>query len=579
MFCGNDKVLDGMTISLLSITKYTKEPLNVYIGTADLTEYNSAFTPVSKDQAMRLEELIKKTNTESRVHLLDMTSFKEELLTSANVDTGYSPYTHLRLFIDEYDLPEKLLYLDVDIAAFDDISKLYNIDISNYEVAAVRDYYGKIFFHPNYVNAGVLLLNTKLIKQTGLMMRCRKLVHDKKLFLSDQNALNKEVKHKLILPAKFNSQKKLTKDTVISHFCKTIKFFPWFHTLNIKPWQIDRLHSKYKCFELDDVLGNYVRVKDWVATGKESAAQDIPVFFASDKNYLPYLSVAIKSLVDNAKSNNNYKVYVLSHDLTDDDFVILKQFEKENIEISRVDVKEKIASIKDKLGLRDYYTVSIYFRLFIPSLFPQYDRAIYLDSDIIIKDDVAKLFDVKIGENYVAAVLDKVVRNSKDFIYYVNNALDITEDEYFNSGVLVMNLDKFRKDDIENDFYNWVLSYNFGAVAPDQDYLNCICKGKVVYIDAGWNEMPLGERMKDEEIHLIHFNMFMKPWKYDDTMYGEYFWEYAQKTPFYQEIIDRKGAVTPDNKINDIEGCNKLMKIALQIADSDNNYKKVVLKK
>ena len=240
----------------------------------------------------------------------------------------------------------------------------------------------------------------------------------------------------------------------------------------------------------------------------------VPVFFASDKNYLPYLTVAVKSLVNKTSENNNYNIYILTNDLTNEDIHEMKELEKSNVSINVVDVNPKIESIKSKVALRDYYSVSIYFRLFIPTLFPELDKAIYLDSDIVLNRDIADMFNEEIGNNYLGAVLDETVFTNKDFIYYVNEALDVTEKQYFNSGVLIMNLKKFRDNDIENDFYRWVNSYDFGTVAPDQDYLNCISKNKVKYLELGWNKMPLGEVLPDEKLYLIHYNMFMNPWKY-----------------------------------------------------------------
>ena len=87
----------------------------------------------------------------------------------------------------------------------------------------------------------------------------------------------------------------------------------------------------------------------------------IPIFFASDKNYLPYLTVSIKSLVNKTSENNIYKIYILSNDLQNFDIKEIKSYEKQNIKISIVDVNEKIQRIKDKVDLRDYYSVSIYF--------------------------------------------------------------------------------------------------------------------------------------------------------------------------------------------------------------------------
>lgn len=301
----------------------------------------------------------------------------------------------------------------------------------------------------------------------------------------------------------------------------------------------------------------------------------VPIFFASDKRYLPYLTVAVASLVDHAKTNCQYKIYVLTADLDEKDMLILKKYQKENISIEKVDTNAKIESIRNKVPLRDYYSVSIYFRLFIPSLFPQYKKAIYLDSDIVLNSDIAKMFNVELKDNYVAAVLDEVIWSSKEFTYYANNALDVTQEQYFNSGVLVMNLEKFRNENIEEDFYNCINKYNFGTVAPDQDYLNCVCRGKVVYLDPGYNKMPMGEKLPNEKLLLIHFNMFMKPWRYTDTMFGEYFWKYAKQTEFYNAMLKEREAYTQESKDKDKLAYNNLVKMALEIANSNNNYKKV----
>ncbi|MBR6778872.1 MAG: glycosyltransferase family 8 protein [Clostridia bacterium] len=307
--------------------------------------------------------------------------------------------------------------------------------------------------------------------------------------------------------------------------------------------------------------------------------KEIPVFFASDKNYVPYLTIAIKSLANKISNKYMYKIYILTNDLKDEDISEIKQCEKTNLKVDIVDVNEKIESIKNKVALRDYYSVSIYFRLFIPSMFPQYDKAIYLDSDIVLNDDIANLYNVDIGLNYLGAVLDEVVYSNKDFVYYTREALDVTEKQYFNSGVLIMNLKKFRKNNIEDDFYKWVNSYNFGAVAPDQDYLNVTCKNSVKYLKPGWNKMPMGKCLEDKDLYLIHYNMFMKPWKYENLMFEEYFWDIAKTTSFYDKIKQTQASYTQEQKDADRIGGENLIKLALNIANSDNNYKTIVLKK
>ena len=112
-----------------------------------------------------------------------------------------------------------------------------------------------------------------------------------------------------------------------------------------------------------------------------------------------------------------------------------------------------IEDVKDKLYTRDYYTKTTYFRLFIPNLYPQYDKAIYLDSDIVVLGDIAKLYNEDIGDNLVAAVPDNVIQTNKVFQDYVERVVGIaTYKNYFNAGMLLMNLDEMRKFDFQNKF-------------------------------------------------------------------------------------------------------------------------------
>lgn len=101
-----------------------------------------------------------------------------------------SPYTLLRLFADKVpEIPDKILYLDADIMFNRDFTLLYDIDVSDVEYAAARDHYGKFILYYNYINAGVLLLNMKMIRETGALEKARELIKSKKLPFADQSAI------------------------------------------------------------------------------------------------------------------------------------------------------------------------------------------------------------------------------------------------------------------------------------------------------------------------------------------------------------------------------------------------------
>lgn len=307
--------------------------------------------------------------------------------------------------------------------------------------------------------------------------------------------------------------------------------------------------------------------------------KDIPIFFASDDNYVPCLAVSIQSLIMYANQKNHYSIFVLNTGLNAENRKTLKDMETSNVKIKFVDVNGKIKSIKEKLEdtLRDYYSVSIFLRLFIPTLFPQYKKALYLDCDIAICDDIAKLYNTQLGDNLVGAINDQVVTGSEVFSYYVEHNSGVTADKYFNSGILVMNLEKFRTEKIEEKFIYILNHYNTSAVCPDQDILNILCKDRVTYVEKGWNKMSLPDENFDEkDLHLVHYNMYQKPWRYADVLFEKYFWDAAKQTKFYQTLLDMRDAYPEEKKVKDIEAGKKLLAYAKEVADDPTNFRKTL---
>jgi lipopolysaccharide biosynthesis glycosyltransferase len=244
--------------------------------------------------------------------------------------------------------------------------------------------------------------------------------------------------------------------------------------------------------------------------------------------------------------------------------------EEEGFSIQFIDVTKELDRINDCMVCRDYYTPAIYYRLLIPEMFPQYDKVLYMDCDTVVLTDIAELYDIEIGDNYIGAVADQAVASVPQFCAYTENALGIPPTEYFNSGVIVMHLLKFREINFCREFERVLRSYRF-IVAPDQDILNLICKGKVYYYDECWNQMPIaGNHMQTPK--LIHYNLCMKPWHYDGVLYEEYFWTFASKTEFLEVIRQAKASFTPERAKKDEEGGARLLALAQSEADSPNNY-------
>ena len=264
LLCGNNKVFDGALTELISITNTTKESINCYILTMDVSRIKPEYIPINDEQVNFLNKVVQSKNENNKVIKIDVTDLYENEFGHGKNENAYcTPYTLLRLLADLVpEIPEKILYLDIDMMVAKDISELYNIDISEYEYAAVREKYGSMFIRPDYINAGMLLLNMKKIKETKLLEKARNLIKKRKLIFADQDAIFWSTSKKLLLPRKYNEQSKFNrKDTVICHFCKRLMFRPYPHTENFKQWQIDDIHRELKCYAFDKDLNEYINLK------------------------------------------------------------------------------------------------------------------------------------------------------------------------------------------------------------------------------------------------------------------------------------------------------------------------------
>ena len=294
--------------------------------------------------------------------------------------------------------------------------------------------------------------------------------------------------------------------------------------------------------------------------------KEIPVFFAVDNGYIPFLGVALSSLIENTSKGNKYAIKVLYTSVTEENKARIKKYEKENISIEFVDLNKQLEDIKEKLYTRNYFSNTTYYRLFIPELYPEYDKAVYIDSDTVCLSDIAELYNTDMGDNLIAAVSDGAVQTIKPFQDYVERVVGVADyNNYFNAGVIVMNLKELREYKFEEKFIYMLGKIRF-EVAQDQDYLNRLCKGRVKILGFEWNRMPIMGN-KDGEIKIIHYNLGSKPWYFDDILYQEYFWEYAKKTEFYNEIKELGTKYTDEDKERDDSNSLKLMELAKKETD------------
>ena len=276
LYCGDGYVERGVLLSALSLAGHlsAEEPLRIWLVTATV----GGKAPIDEAFAAFLDELLQQEHsTASGVTLIDATAAFEAEPPTANMGTRFTPCCMLRLYIDQLPgMPERLLYLDNDVVCMADPRELWEYDLAGAEFAGVLDYYGRFFFrerllHMDYVNSGVLLMDLGRMRQTGLLAACRAQCAEKQMFMPDQSALNHLAARKLLLPRRFNDQRRLHPDTVMRHFSNCFGFFPP-RLISVKPWDVEGMHEKLHCHELDGLLQRYQR--EWERYEQLQAASD-----------------------------------------------------------------------------------------------------------------------------------------------------------------------------------------------------------------------------------------------------------------------------------------------------------------
>ena len=307
--------------------------------------------------------------------------------------------------------------------------------------------------------------------------------------------------------------------------------------------------------------------------------QKIPICFATDDNYVPFLTVAIASLLDNSSKENFYKIYVLTSHLTEENMNSILKQKTENSSIDFVQLSKELDKVQDMFHLRDYYSKETYYRIFIPNLFPQYEKVLYLDCDITVLGDVTELYNTQIHGYYVGAVQEEVMQTFEVFGNYVEKADGINRKNYFNAGILLINCRRWRNKLIAERFVDLLNRYKF-RVVQDEDYLNVLCKDNIKWLALGWNKTSYkNEAFDDKDLKIIHWKINWRPWKYKNVLYEEYFWKYAKMTDFYDKLIQMRDSRTEEDFKKDELLMENLSKMAQEDADDPNNYYKTSGKK
>ncbi len=317
---------------------------------------------------------------------------------------------------------------------------------------------------------------------------------------------------------------------------------------------------------------------------KTEAMKTIPIFFSVNDAYAPYLAVALNSIQENASPAYTYHVYILNDDLSADNRRKLSYFNSDHFQIRFVSLCGKLRALLEREGrpgshcFDAFASLTIYFRLFIPVLFPQYDKGIYLDADIVVPGDVSRLWEEPLGDRLVGACADYSIQHIAPFMRYIDEYVGVDHRNYVNSGVLLLNMRRLREVDLAGRFLDWLGKYGLRTVAPDQDYLNVLCWDSIHYLDPIWDAMPSDKISFLENPQIIHFNLAAKPWLNEWVPYEDIFWKYARRSGYYATIRRRQQAFLEDSEAvaRYKGGVDGLIKLAVELTSAPVSFRTLI---
>lgn len=289
--------------------------------------------------------------------------------------------------------------------------------------------------------------------------------------------------------------------------------------------------------------------------------RNIPICLSTDEKYVPYLCVAVKSVIDNADAELNYDIVVLHEGLSRYHIRSIESLScSGNISIRTFDVKEYMTSELRKIFVtKAYYTLPTYFRFFIPDAFRGYDKVLYLDCDLVALRDVSALLEIDLEGFFLAAARDVAVVQQINSIdgweKYFSEDLKIDRlENIFQAGVLVFNVRELKSRGLLNLCIAKLTELPNPRVL-DQCILNSVCEHKVLFLGPEWNvmwnlpflskdlERELGSEVyrtymeSRENPCILHYSSSTKPWHEPNRDLAAYFWKYARRTPYYEYIL------------------------------------------
>ncbi len=298
----------------------------------------------------------------------------------------------------------------------------------------------------------------------------------------------------------------------------------------------------------------------------------VQIFYACDAPFLKYTTVSLRSMMDNAAQARRYHVHILHTGIPKEAQSGILEMQNGSFKITFDDVSFYLDEICERLPLRDYYSNSTYYRMFIADMYPEFDKALYIDSDTVVNGDISELFDTDVSNYDLAACREQAMVQEDVYGTYVEACLGLNRYSYFNAGVILINCKRFREKNMLDAFVNLLGIYDC-RVTQDEDYLNIMCKDHVLFLPQYWNAEVFGVmEYPPHECRIIHYIMVSKPWHYADCRLADAFWKYARRTPVYDEIRAVLDSYTDEERRRDAESAANLAKLAKRESERPDTY-------
>jgi lipopolysaccharide biosynthesis glycosyltransferase len=332
--------------------------------------------------------------------------------------------------------------------------------------------------------------------------------------------------------------------------------------------------NRHRLKELDIVLFKSTAKTDDIIPVSENT---VPIVFCANNSFTPYLDVCLSSFLDHVSAGVNYHFFVFHTDISKNNKARLSerftQYPQANLTFVNVNSFFAGKQMKAK-GLVHHVTIETFFRFLIPEVLGKFKKVLYLDSDLLALNDIAELFQTDLGDNLIGAIIDadylsclnyekmtpgRRQSNGMTRYDYSVQVLDMADPyRYFQAGVLLINVEKMKKQFSFTEIIDAAFAYKY--IYLDQDVLNKLCSGRVLFLDPKWN--VLVDRISDDSRQdlikkwapsriaesyeaarinpsIIHYAGDLKPWNNPDMDFAGLFWKYARSSPYYEELILR----------------------------------------